>query len=241
MIQLVVVLMISSVERTEGLDIHRSMLQYYEEMTRTGAQSTAQRITSLPGLVRSEDPCRVVFNLPKKYVNRKLRKVELQVKVSDRTIHVTLNNSQAVLMVNTGTLKIIAVKLLGMGSLQTVDMTRFVTRGKSAPAQDLEIWIGYERNERKIECDNSSEMRPTLFLHYKNSLHRFPRSNFTSFITKRGIRSKVQSNEIVKADIRDTDQGPGNIFFRLDYSKLGFGVGGTQSLEPLCEKVMFPW
>ena len=187
----IIVLIFSTRGRSQELqsNIHQSMLQYYQEMTETGLQSGLQTITSLPALVRSEAPCRVVFNLPNKYLTTKLSKVELHIQVlAAPSQDVSTDRAQAVLIVDTPTVRILAVKLQGDAGLHIVNVTRLITKGK--PVKHLEMWIGYQRNERRIQCENLSAMRPTLFLHYTKSTNRFPRSlDSNKYLIKREIRS----------------------------------------------------
>ena len=171
--------------------LHQSMLQYYETMTQAGQLSSQdQKIISLPGLVRSESPCRVVFKFPRKYFSQKLSKVELHIQVEteeDGLASDTAASSEAVLVVSTAQIKIIAVKLSGEKSVEKVNITELLTKYNSV--KHLEIWIGYAGNEKKIDCSNVSVMRPTLFLHYRNSTTRFPQLKLTNYLTKRQVGS----------------------------------------------------
>ena len=126
----IIVLIFSTRGRSQELqsNIHQSMLQYYQEMTETGLQSGLQTITSLPALVRSEAPCRVVFNLPNKYLTTKLSKVELHIQVlAAPSQDVSTDRAQAVLIVDTPTVRILAVKLQGDAGLHIVNVTSSFT------------------------------------------------------------------------------------------------------------------
>ena len=176
----------------DGTSLHQSMLQYYERMTEAGQHSSGdQKIVSLSGLVRSESPCRVVFNFPRKYFSRKLSKVELHIKVETEERGLTSNpaaSPEAVLLVSTAQIKIIAVKLSGEKSVEKVNITGLLTKYNSV--KHLEIWIGYTGNEKQIDCSNLSVMRPTIFLHYKDSRTRFPQLKLRNSLTKREVGSE---------------------------------------------------
>ena len=172
--------------------LHQSILQYYERMTEAGSDGPSgdEEIISLPGLVRSESPCRVVFNVPRKYFRQKLSKVELHIQVETAEGDLAFSSgasSETVLVVSTAQIRIIAVKLSGENSVEKVNITRLLTKHSSV--KHLEIWIGYARNEKRIDCSNLSVMRPTLFLHYRNSNTRFPRLDLTNYLTKRAVGS----------------------------------------------------
>ena len=158
-------------------------------MTEAGQHSRgSEKIISLSGLVRSERPCRVVFNsIPRKYFSDHLSKVELHVQVETEGGGLaSKRDSEAVLVVSTAQVKIIVVKLNGEQKVEKVDITGFFTKYNSV--KHLEIWIGYSGNEREIDCSNLSVMRPTIFLHYTNLNPQFPQLK-SNYLTKREVRS----------------------------------------------------
>ena len=192
--ELLIVWVISSSGGTcqdSSSSLHQSLLQYYERMTEVGQHSSEdQKIISLPGLVRSESPCRVAFNFPRRYFSQKLSKVELHVQVESEEGGLASNpvvSSEAVLMVSTAQIKIIAVKLSGDKSVEKVNITGLLTQYNSV--KHLEIWVGYVGNEKQIDCSNASVMRPTIFLHYRESTTRFPQLKLTNYLTKRQVGS----------------------------------------------------
>ena len=169
--------------------LHPSILEYYQGMTEGGQHSMgSEKIISLSGLVRSERPCRVVFNpIPRKYFNDHLSKVELHVQVETEVDGLaSKSDSEAVLVVSTTQVKIIAVKLSGDQKIEKVDITEHLTKYNFV--KHLEIWIGYSGNEREIDCSNLSVMRPTIFLHYTNLNPQFPQLK-SNYLTKREVRS----------------------------------------------------
>ena len=70
-------------QRTENLlQVHPSMVELYERML-TGNESTRDliKILALAGKVKSEYPCRVKFNMPRKHRYSNVFKVNLHLKV----------------------------------------------------------------------------------------------------------------------------------------------------------------
>ena len=62
--------------------IHHSMVELYDDMSkRNDSIGNVYKILAIPGNVKSEDPCRMCFKLPKIHKPKNVLKLDLHIKV----------------------------------------------------------------------------------------------------------------------------------------------------------------
>ena len=72
-----------SVKEDSWSNVHHSLANLYQEMS-NGNQSTnnVNKVLAIQGRVKSEDPCRVVFQIPLEHDKQNVFKIDLHLKVN---------------------------------------------------------------------------------------------------------------------------------------------------------------
>ena len=135
---------------------------------------------AIPGNVKSEDPCRIHFKLPKIHQPKNVLQIDLHIKVIiNHFIRSMLTASldfrcsrdgqeiydvELAMLEDYSKKKIIAIKLIHIHKFLKINIASYIDF--HTEHHQVEVWIGSKSTTSQIVCSNEDVERP-IFIHYR--------------------------------------------------------------------------